>query len=109
RARVQLDPPGAVDHVEERRLPLSAPRGQPPGDPRPHVGLLPVGKVLVRRLDRSDRLNARELMRERLDPLIAQRGELAPALLDELVAHVLATSILVILSLRALPFGSMTS
>jgi hypothetical protein len=79
---VQLHPPRPVDQIDERRLALPAPRGDPPRDPRADVGLLARLEPLVRRLDLSDRHHAREGVRERLDPLVAQRGELAPALLD---------------------------
>jgi hypothetical protein len=85
---VQLHPPRAVDEVQERGLALPAAGGEPAGHPRPRTGLLAVGECLVRRLDLGDRPHARIGVRERLDPLGAQRLQLAPALREELVAHV---------------------
>src|SRR3954451_22416265 len=110
-ARVQLEPARAVDEVEERGLALPAARGEAAGDAHAIVGLLPRREVLVRRLDVGDGADAREGVRERVDALLAQRLELAPPdgeqLRGLLVRHY-ATSILVILSLRALPLGSCT-
>ena len=82
RAGVQLHAPRAVDEVDEGRLALPAARGDPARDPRADVGLLTRLEPLVRRLDLSDRHHARVGVRERLNTLVAQRGELAPALLD---------------------------
>ena len=44
-ARVYLDPAGAVDHVEERRAAVPAPRSQTAGDAIGGVGLVPRLKV----------------------------------------------------------------
>ena len=77
-ARMELHPARAVDEVEERRLALSAARGQAPGDPGAVPGLLAGGQVLVRRLDVRDRLHAREGVRERVDAGGAELLELAP-------------------------------
>ena len=44
-ARVQLHPARAVDEVEERGLALAAARGEPAGDARAVVGLLPGGRA----------------------------------------------------------------
>ena len=105
---MQLDTAGPVDEIQERGTPLPPPGGQPPGHAGPHLGLLTWLKLGERRLHIGDRPHAGEGVRERLDALVAQRGELAPALSDKFVAHTLATSILVIFSSRALPFGSVT-
>src|SRR3954451_11481805 len=110
-ARVELQPARPVDEVEERRLALAPPRREAAGHAHAVVGLLAGGEVLVGRLDLDDRAYAREGVRERLDALLAQRLELAPPDREQLRRLLLghyATSILVILSLRALPLGSCT-
>src|SRR5215211_8973081 len=108
---MQLQAAAAVHEVEERGLPLAPARGQPPGHSRAVLRLVPRRQRLVGCLDVGDRPHAGIGVRERLDALLAQRLELAPPgheqLRGLLVGHY-ATSILVILSLRALPLGSCT-
>ncbi len=86
--RLELDPPGAVDEVEERHLALAAPRGQPPRDPVADVGLLTGRQPGMRRAHAGDRLDAVELVGERIDPVGAQRLELAPARREQIVGAV---------------------
>src|SRR4051794_4825624 len=110
-APVQLQPARAVDEVEDPRPPLPAPRREAARHAHAVARLLARGQRLIRRLDVGDRTHAGEGVRERLDALLAQRLELAPPDREQLrrllLAHY-ATSILVILSLRALPLGSWT-
>ena len=67
-ARVELDPAGAVDEVEERRLAVAAPRGDPAGDPVGGVGLLAGVEALVRGAHAAISVAAVEVVRERARP-----------------------------------------
>ena len=87
-ARHQLDPARAVDKVEERRPPRLAPRRQAPRDAVGHVGLLFRRELRMRGQHRGDRLDARERVRERIDPRRAQPLELRPPRGEQL-GHVL--------------------
>ena len=75
-SRLQLNPPGAVHEVKERHLPLTAPRGESPGDAVRGRRLLPGLERLMGSTDRADRLGRVELVRERLDAGVAQAIEL---------------------------------
>jgi hypothetical protein len=77
-ARHQLDAPGAVDEVQERRLALFAPRGQAAGDAPALAGLGAGFESFERRLDLGDRRKVRIGVRERVDPVLAECVELAP-------------------------------
>ena len=68
-ACVELDPPGPVVEVDERRLAMPAAGMDSAGDAVGEVGLLTVGEVCVGLVDPRDRDHARELMRERLDAI----------------------------------------
>ncbi len=78
-AGLELDPARTVLEVQERHLALPAARGQPPGHPVADVGLVPGLQVVVGRPDVGDRLDPAELVRERVDPRLAERAQLAPA------------------------------
>ena len=110
--RVQLDPAGAVVEVEERRLALAAARGEAAGDAHARLGLLAGFESFMRRLGLGDRRHARVGVRERVDARLPQCLELAAAGGEELGwlarLHVYATSILVTVSSRCLPVGSVT-
>ena len=84
RAGVELDLPGAVDQVEERRRPArgARPAGRPGGTSR-RAPRRPRGRV-VRGADVGDRHDAREGVRERVDALFAQALELRAALGEQL-------------------------
>ena len=111
-ARLELDPAGSVDQVQERHLALAAARRQPTGDPVRDVGLVARRQVGVRGPDRRHRLDPVELVRERVDAGRPQRLELLAAGGED-VCRLLAigahrardyfvpTSILVIFSLRS--------
>ena len=77
-ARLELDPAGAVDEVEERHLALAAAGGEATGDAMRDVGLVARAQALVSGADRRDRLDAVVLVRERLDAGRPQRVELLP-------------------------------
>ena len=77
--RLQLDPPGAVDQVQERHLALAAPCREAAGDAVGHSGLVAGLQVAVGLADRRDRLDASELVRKRVHPGRAQLVELATA------------------------------
>ena len=83
-ARHQLDAPGAIDDVEERRLALLAPRRQAAGDAPALLGLGTGFESFERRLDLGDRRDVRVGVRERVDAVGAQRFELAPPCCQEL-------------------------
>ena len=83
-ARLELDPAGAVDEVEERHLALAAARGEAAGDAVGGVGLGAGLEVGVRGDDLGDRRHAREGVRERVDARFAQAVELRAAGLEEL-------------------------
>ena len=76
--RLELDPPGAVDEVEERHPALPAAGGQPAGDAvRDRRSPRRAASAACARAHRRDRLDAVELVRERLDAGGPQRVELA--------------------------------
>ena len=80
-ARVELDPAGAVDEVEERGLAVAAPRAQPPGEPHGVIGLLAgLERRRSARARRRSRVRSRKVVRERIDAGRAQLVELAPPL-----------------------------
>ena len=78
-ARLQLDATRPVDEVKERHLALTAARRQPSRDAVGDVGLLPRRQLCVCRAHSRDRLDALELVRERVNARSAQLVELAPA------------------------------
>ena len=78
-ARLELDPPGTVDQVQERHFALAAPRRQAAGDAVRHGGLVAGLEVAVGIADRRDRLDASELVWKRVHPCRPQLVELAPA------------------------------
>ena len=82
-ARVELDPPRAVDEVEERRPPVAAAGRDPPREPVAGVGLLAGPQAIVRGADRRDLGPAGVRVRERLDARLAQALELRPSLCEE--------------------------
>ena len=90
--RVELDLPGAVDEVDERRPPVAAPGGDPSRDPAPVLGLGAGGEPLVRGSNLGDLRASLERMRERLDPCFAQSLQLLPPLGEELGLGALAHS-----------------
>ena len=75
-ASVQLDPPGSVVEVDERRLAVAAAGMDATGDAVGEIGLLAIGEVVVRAVDALDRDDARELVWERLDAIRPQLLEL---------------------------------
>ena len=80
-ARVELDPPAAVDEVDEGRLALAAPGGDPAGDPVGLLGLLARLEPLVRRADRRrSRPGRRTSCGNGSTPCGAQALELLPPL-----------------------------
>jgi hypothetical protein len=82
---VELDAAGAVGQVEEGRLPVAAAGGQPAGDAVALLGLLAGFEGVVRGVDLLDRRDALELVRVRVDALLAQVVGLGAALLDEVL------------------------
>src|SRR5919107_4068461 len=69
----------AVDHVDEGSAAMAAASQHPAGYPVGGVGLLAGLEVVVGGVDASDRHDAVELVREGVDPLLAQALELGPA------------------------------
>jgi hypothetical protein len=88
-AGVQLDPPAAVDEIEERRLAGAAARSDAARHAVADVGLLAGLERLVRSEHRRDRLDAVEVVRERLDAARAQAFGLLAPLRDQLAESVL--------------------
>ena len=82
-AGVELDLPGAVAKVDERRLAVAALGDDPAGDEVPRLGLLAVAEPLVRRAHVGDRFAARVAGRIGVEPLLPQALELAAALGDQ--------------------------
>ena len=78
-ARLELDPAGAVLEVEEGHLALAAAGDEAAGDRWETSVSSPGAQAGVRGPHRRDRLNAVELVRERLDARSAQGLQLAPA------------------------------
>ena len=108
-ARLELDPARAVVEVEERHLALAAAGVQAAGDAHADVGLLAGFESLVRSLGVGDRRDVRVGVRERVDPRLPQCLELAAADGEQIAGlRVHATSILVTVSSRCLPLGSIT-
>src|SRR5205807_2753257 len=85
-AGMQLDSARSVDEVEERRLAVAAAGGQATRDPIAGVRLLARVEVVVRGVDLRDRPDARVRVREGFDALLAQAGQLGPAVLLRAVA-----------------------
>ena len=119
---MDLDLPGAVAEVEERGLAVPAAGGHPAGDAVGGVGLLAGGEALVRSPDLGDLGAVGVLVRERLDPRLAQALELRPPFGENLRLGLLglthgasltpgsyAASILVIFSFFFGPRGTATS
>ena len=75
-ARVQLDLAAAVAEIDERVLTVSAPRRDPPRHPVARVGFGARGQPLVLGPHRGDVFAVGELVRERLDPGVADPPEL---------------------------------
>ena len=120
-ARVHLEPPGAVDDVEEGGAAVSAPRREPAGHAVGAVGLLAVlepGVLLVHALDRRPR--PRRSAGTGRSPSARRRSSFArrsstrgnstrgPGATGRREPRLYARSILVILSLRAGPRGTGT-
>ena len=75
---LDLELAGAVDHVEERRAAVAAAGRHAAGYPVPGVGLLARLEIVVGGVHLRDRHDAVELVREGVDPLLAQALELGP-------------------------------
>jgi hypothetical protein len=94
---VELDPPGAVDEVDERRPSMATPGGDPSRDPAPVLGLGAGGEPLVRSSNLGDLRASLERVRKRLDARLAQPLQLLPPLSEKLglgrrvIAHVNAS------------------
>jgi hypothetical protein len=83
-AGVELDLSGAVAEVEEGRLAMTAPRGQPPGHPVADVGLLTRLEAFVAGAHLGDLGALAERVRERVAPALPQALQLRAPLPDQL-------------------------
>ena len=82
-AGVQLDLAAAVAEVEEAGLAVAAAGDDPPGDPVARLGLDPRRQPLVRGPHLGDVLAPGELVRERLDPRLADPLQLLPPVRED--------------------------
>ena len=90
-ARLELDPPRAVDQIQEGHLALPAPRRQTSSDPVADRGLLTARQPRVGHAHGRDRLDPIELVGEWVDPGGAQRLELAPTRREQLIGGALGS------------------
>ncbi len=79
RACVQLEPAAAVDQVEKGALTLPAPRGHATGEPEAQLGVLAGRQLGELRANLADRRDARERVRIRVEPVLAEPLELTQA------------------------------
>ena len=84
-SRVELDPPGAVDEVEERRLAVPSPRAQPPGETVGVLGLIAGLEALVAGAARPRSACDPEARRERVDAGLAKLVELLAPLGEQAI------------------------
>ena len=82
-AGVELDPPGAIDEIEEGRLPVATSSRQPARHAVAVLRLLAGGQALVRRADIRDLASALELVGKGLDIGLAKALELLAPLGDQ--------------------------
>src|SRR5688572_8428124 len=88
---MELDPPGAVHQVDERRLPMAAAGGDPSRDPESVLGLGAGGQALMRGPDLGDLRAPLVRVREGLYARLAQPLQLLAPLGEEVGLRTLVT------------------